>query len=87
MLYNLKCVITTAFGEAPYTNWRKYIVAVFGIGQGATDRPAGWLFISDIALKCYSQLAHGCKMQDLGKNISFSADADMFVDDNTLMHN
>eukprot|EP00957_Ditylum_brightwellii_P181635 13836253-Ditylum_brightwellii.AAC.1 len=87
MLYNLRYVLTTAFGEAPYVNWHMFIVAVVGIGQGATSRPAGWLFISNVMLKCYSWLAHGCKIFDPGKDILFPADADMFVDDNTLMHN
>eukprot|EP00957_Ditylum_brightwellii_P010115 764311-Ditylum_brightwellii.AAC.1 len=58
MLYNLRYVLTTAFGEAPYVNWHMFIVAVFGIRQGATDGPAGWLFISNVRLKCYSRLAH-----------------------------
>eukprot|EP00957_Ditylum_brightwellii_P012427 938955-Ditylum_brightwellii.AAC.1 len=42
LLYNLQYVITTAFGEATLRNCHNCIVAVFGIGQGATDGPAGW---------------------------------------------
>eukprot|EP00957_Ditylum_brightwellii_P123356 9405890-Ditylum_brightwellii.AAC.1 len=64
-----------------------FIAAVFGIGQGATDGLAGWLFISNVILKFYSQLAHRCKLFDPGKDIHILVDADMFVDDNTLMHN
>eukprot|EP00957_Ditylum_brightwellii_P148879 11334047-Ditylum_brightwellii.AAC.1 len=40
--YNLRYILTTAFGEAPFSNWHNFIVAVFGIGQGATDGHAGW---------------------------------------------
>eukprot|EP00957_Ditylum_brightwellii_P026175 1980133-Ditylum_brightwellii.AAC.1 len=64
-----------------------FIVAVFGIRQGTTDGPAGWLFISNVILKCYSCLAHGCKIFDPGKDIHIPVDAYIFVDDNTLMHN
>eukprot|EP00957_Ditylum_brightwellii_P070857 5384382-Ditylum_brightwellii.AAC.1 len=87
MLYSLRYVLTTAFSEAPYVNWHKFIVAVFGIGQGATDGPAGLLFISNIILKCYSQLSEGCRIFDPGKTTSVSNSVDMFVDNNTLMHN
>eukprot|EP00957_Ditylum_brightwellii_P105952 8081577-Ditylum_brightwellii.AAC.1 len=51
---NLQYILTTTFGEAPFSNWHNFIVAIFGIGQGATDGPTGWLFISNIILKCYS---------------------------------
>eukprot|EP00957_Ditylum_brightwellii_P058095 4405903-Ditylum_brightwellii.AAC.1 len=54
MLYNLRYILTMAFGEALFSNWHHFIVAVFGIGQGATEGPVGWLFISNIVLKCYS---------------------------------
>eukprot|EP00957_Ditylum_brightwellii_P110856 8455541-Ditylum_brightwellii.AAC.1 len=41
MIYILKHVITTAFGETPFYNQYNLIAAVFGIDQGATDGPAG----------------------------------------------
>eukprot|EP00957_Ditylum_brightwellii_P101533 7737860-Ditylum_brightwellii.AAC.1 len=87
ILDNLRYVLATAFGEAPYVNWHMFIVAVFGIGQGATDGPAVWLFISNVILKCYSWLAHRCKIFGPSKDNHILADADMFVVDNTLMHN
>eukprot|EP00957_Ditylum_brightwellii_P199910 15239642-Ditylum_brightwellii.AAC.1 len=42
LLYNLKYMLTTAFGEVPFQNWHRFIVEVFGIGQGANDGPSGW---------------------------------------------
>eukprot|EP00957_Ditylum_brightwellii_P081736 6218010-Ditylum_brightwellii.AAC.1 len=87
MLYNLRYTLTTAYGEATTQNWHNFIVAVFGIGQAATDGPSGWVFISDIILKCYAKLAKGCSIYDPGKEEIIPSDADMFVDDNTLMHN
>eukprot|EP00957_Ditylum_brightwellii_P142482 10855414-Ditylum_brightwellii.AAC.1 len=76
-----------AYCEATTQNWHTFIVAVFGIGQGATDGPSGWVFINGIILKCYATLAKGCKIYDPGKEEIIPSDVDMFVDDNTLMHN
>eukprot|EP00957_Ditylum_brightwellii_P173853 13235765-Ditylum_brightwellii.AAC.1 len=87
MLYSLRYTITIAFGEGAHQNWRKLLVYVFGIGQGLTDSPSGWLFISNVILKCYTQLAKGCILQDPTEMISMPTHADMFVNDNTLMHN
>eukprot|EP00957_Ditylum_brightwellii_P195796 14917409-Ditylum_brightwellii.AAC.1 len=75
------------YGEATAQNWHKFIVAVFGIGQDATEGPSVWVFISNIILKCYAKLAKSCKIYDPGKEEIIPSDVDMFVDDNTLMHN
>eukprot|EP00957_Ditylum_brightwellii_P042003 3180654-Ditylum_brightwellii.AAC.1 len=49
--------MTTVLGHGPNKKWYKLIAAVYSIGQGATNGPSGWMFISDIILKCYSNLA------------------------------
>eukprot|EP00957_Ditylum_brightwellii_P055582 4212256-Ditylum_brightwellii.AAC.1 len=64
ILYNLKYILTTALGQAPQQNCHNVIAALYGIGQGSMDRPPGWLFISNILLKCYSRLAKGYTLQD-----------------------
>eukprot|EP00957_Ditylum_brightwellii_P028747 2171472-Ditylum_brightwellii.AAC.1 len=56
--------MTTAFRLGPHQNWHKLIAAVHGIGHKATDRPSGWMFISNIILKCYSKLASGHTITD-----------------------
>eukprot|EP00957_Ditylum_brightwellii_P131514 10031249-Ditylum_brightwellii.AAC.1 len=38
-------------------------------------------------LKCYGRSAEGCTITDPPKTISIPGNADMFVNDNTLMHN
>eukprot|EP00957_Ditylum_brightwellii_P175250 13341781-Ditylum_brightwellii.AAC.1 len=43
MLYSLKYTLTMTFGENSQQNWHNFLVAVFGIGQGSTDGPSGWL--------------------------------------------
>ena len=42
--------------------------AIFGIGQGATDTPDGWLLVSTILSKMYDKIATGCTLQDLLNN-------------------
>eukprot|EP00957_Ditylum_brightwellii_P119345 9104727-Ditylum_brightwellii.AAC.1 len=42
MLYSLKYTLTTAFEENSKQNWHAFLVAMFGIGHGATDGPSGW---------------------------------------------
>eukprot|EP00957_Ditylum_brightwellii_P017308 1303626-Ditylum_brightwellii.AAC.1 len=76
ILYILKHTLTTSFGEGPQQNWHKFLAAVFGIGQGSTDGPSGWLFISNLILKCYTRLACGFVIKDPGKDISVPGHAD-----------
>eukprot|EP00957_Ditylum_brightwellii_P166841 12698736-Ditylum_brightwellii.AAC.1 len=56
------------------------------IGQRATDGPSGWLFISDVVLKYYAKSTGGCLMADPIQIIQIPCYADMFVDNNTVMH-
>eukprot|EP00957_Ditylum_brightwellii_P202916 15332378-Ditylum_brightwellii.AAC.1 len=76
ILYSLKYTLTTAFREGPQQNWHKFLVALFGIGQGSTDVLSGWLFISDLALKCYARLDQGFVIKDPGKTASVPGHAD-----------
>eukprot|EP00957_Ditylum_brightwellii_P070263 5337661-Ditylum_brightwellii.AAC.1 len=38
-------------------------------------------------LKCYNKLAEGCTIKDPPKTTSIPGNADMFINNNTLMHN
>ena len=60
--------------------------AIFGIGQGATDAPAGWLFVSTILSKLYDMKAHGCNLLDPLNKILVHWSHVMFVDDTYLCH-
>eukprot|EP00957_Ditylum_brightwellii_P038872 2937859-Ditylum_brightwellii.AAC.1 len=53
--YSLKYNMTTAFRLGPHQDWHNLIAAGYRIGQGATDGPSVWMFISDIIPKCYSK--------------------------------
>eukprot|EP00957_Ditylum_brightwellii_P106386 8116181-Ditylum_brightwellii.AAC.2 len=61
--------ITTVFGIATVANYHGLFGPVYGIGQGAADRPPGWTCIADIVLKCYERLAKGCTIADPSKTI------------------
>eukprot|EP00957_Ditylum_brightwellii_P044307 3361977-Ditylum_brightwellii.AAC.1 len=87
MMYHMKYHMTTAYGILIFVNFFGLVASVFGIGQGSTDGPPGWACISDILLKCYHQLCIGCTIQDPDKLIMVSCNADIFMDNNTLMHN
>eukprot|EP00957_Ditylum_brightwellii_P100976 7696344-Ditylum_brightwellii.AAC.1 len=78
--------MTTAFGLGPHQNWHNLIAAVHGIEQGATDGPSGWMFISNIILKCYLKLAVGHTIIDPTNTLQIENKTDMFIDDNTLTH-
>eukprot|EP00957_Ditylum_brightwellii_P017914 1349648-Ditylum_brightwellii.AAC.1 len=87
VLYYMQYFIATAFGIAAYANYFSLFGPVFGIGQGAIDRPPGWTCIVDVVLKCYNRLAKGCIMEDPTKNIVLRDNSEMFVDDASHHHN
>eukprot|EP00957_Ditylum_brightwellii_P021030 1585033-Ditylum_brightwellii.AAC.1 len=58
-----------------------------GTGQGSTDGPPGWVRISDIILKVYHHMCKRCKFKDPAQITPVQCNADMFVDDATLLHN
>eukprot|EP00957_Ditylum_brightwellii_P028033 2116388-Ditylum_brightwellii.AAC.1 len=79
--------IATSFGTAKFVNTFHLFHALFGIGQGSTNEPPGWTCIVDPVLKCYNKMAHGCTLICSEQKISAKANADMFVDNATLLHN
>eukprot|EP00957_Ditylum_brightwellii_P060707 4608948-Ditylum_brightwellii.AAC.1 len=62
-------ILPLAFGIAPIANYFGLFGPVYGIGQGATDSPPGWMCIVDVGLKFYEQLTKGCTMTDPTKSI------------------
>eukprot|EP00957_Ditylum_brightwellii_P098653 7515247-Ditylum_brightwellii.AAC.1 len=84
--YNDKCYMTTAYEISTLFNHFGIVAAVFSVGQGSTDIPSGWTCISDMILKCHHKLCKGCTITDPAQLIMVKSNADMFVDDNKLMH-
>lgn len=76
-----------SYGRSKQTNQHTKQNLVYGIGQGTTNGPSGWTCISDIILKYYHKTCNDCKIEAPKREVSISANADMFVNDNTLMHN
>ena len=60
--------------------------ALFGIGKGATDAPAGWLLVSTILSKIYDKQAHGCNVVYPFNKLLVQCSHVMFVDDTYLCH-
>ena len=60
--------------------------AIFGIGQGETDAPAGWLLVSTILSKMYDMQANGCNLSDPFHTLLVNWSHVMFVDDTYLCH-
>eukprot|EP00957_Ditylum_brightwellii_P177488 13518604-Ditylum_brightwellii.AAC.1 len=87
IVYNFKYFITTSFGTALFHNWHQFIAAVYDIGQGATDRPSGWVFISHVIISCYQRIVKGCRVISPSNDLIVPAYTDMFVDDKTMLHN
>eukprot|EP00957_Ditylum_brightwellii_P000792 62755-Ditylum_brightwellii.AAC.1 len=87
ILYNMQYYITTAFGTATQSNFFEKLAALYGIGQGSTDRPSRWTMLSDVLLKCYHKLFKGFTMANPANDIKLKCNADMFVNDNALIHN
>eukprot|EP00957_Ditylum_brightwellii_P085169 6477273-Ditylum_brightwellii.AAC.1 len=79
--------ITTAFGITTIANYHGLFGPVYGIDQGATDRPPGWICNADIVLKCYERLSKGCTISDPTNTITQKDNSAMFIDNVSHHHN
>ena len=59
---------------------------LYGIGQGATDAPTGWLLVSTILSRYYNKKATGTILQDPTGQYRTQWKHVMFVDDTYLIH-
>lgn len=87
ILYNMEHTTTTAYGPSTRVNYDELIAAVFGISQRSTDGPSRWTCISNPILKTYHRRCSGCSIHNPTNSIKIQANADMFVNNNTLAHN
>ena len=63
------------------------ITPIFGNGQGSTNSPNAWLFISNKIVKCYKHQAHGAVYSDPEEHHKIAIHIAGFVDDKTLFSN
>eukprot|EP00957_Ditylum_brightwellii_P010955 830109-Ditylum_brightwellii.AAC.1 len=54
---------------------------------GSTNGPPDWALISDITLKVYHWMCKGCQRADPSRQLKVKSNADMLVDNATLLHN
>ena len=59
---------------------------IYGIGQGATDAPTGWMIITTILSKLYDRYASGFKLSNPTNDKHVHWTHTMFVDDAYLIH-
>eukprot|EP00957_Ditylum_brightwellii_P109862 8379675-Ditylum_brightwellii.AAC.2 len=78
---------TTTFGLSEITNLFGLIAALYGVGQGSTDGPLRWAFISNLLLKVYHKMSEGCQITGPTQAITVRCNTNMFVDYATLLHN
>ena len=85
-LTQMKYHITTAQGISETFTETTAHRKIYGVGQGATDAPTGWLFVSTTVSKMHDKYATGCSIQDPTKTIIVTWTHVIFVDDTYLMH-
>ena len=67
---------------AENSNTRK----IYGVGQGATDAPTGWLFVSTLISRIQDDNAQGCTLRDPTNQLTVIWTHVIFVDDTYLIH-
>ena len=85
-LINMEYHIVTAYGASSDTSTSTDTHPLYGIGQGATDAPSGWLLVSTILSRYYDSKAIGCTLVDPTGYLSLRWTHVMFVDDTYLIH-
>eukprot|EP00957_Ditylum_brightwellii_P113206 8632807-Ditylum_brightwellii.AAC.1 len=83
----MRYYMNTSYRVSTETNQHSKNSPVHGSGQGATDAPPGWGFISHLCLVQWDKKAYGCKIYDPTETILQVHNTDMFVDDMTAQHN
>jgi len=78
--------MTTAQGVSERHTENTSDCQIYGVGQGATDAPTGWLFVSTTISRLQDKYATGCVMRDPTRTITVCWTHVIFVDDTYLMH-
>eukprot|EP00957_Ditylum_brightwellii_P102448 7809196-Ditylum_brightwellii.AAC.1 len=86
-LKQMQYTMLTAYGTSEITSQHKPNNPLHGIGQGPTDVPAGYTFLTNICTKCYDKVAHRFTINDPTGTITIKQNAKQFVDDNKIAHN
>eukprot|EP00978_Attheya_sp_CCMP212_P032184 scaffold124289_cov63-Attheya_sp.AAC.2 len=76
-----------AFGVSEEFNKHSPDTPLHGLGQGSTDGPTRWNFLSDKIIKAHNKRAKGSTLTDPGKWLSVKRSADKFVNDFSLINN
>ena len=85
-LTQMKYHVTTAHGISDNCSMSTPERTLYGVGQGATDAPTGWLFISTILSQTQDDLGQGCTIADPTSTKTVTWTHVIFVDDTYLIH-
>ncbi len=85
-LINMEYHIVTVYSASSDTSTSSDTHPLYGIGQGATDAPSGWLLVSTILSRYYDSKAIGCTLVDPTGYLTLRWTHVMFVDDTYLIH-
>ena len=85
-LTTMKYHMTTSTGISEQFSEATADRRIYGVGQGATDAPSGWLFVSVIISNTYNKFAKGCNISDPSRQQHIKWTHIMFVDDTYLVH-
>jgi hypothetical protein len=86
-LEQMQYYMITAHGVSEEYNKNTVATPLHGLGQGSTDGPSGWNFLSDKIIKAHNKRAKGSVLYDPTKQITVKRSADKFVDDASLINN
>ena len=81
--YHLKIMLNIS--EEYYQNGE--LTPIYGNGQGSTNSPSAWLFISNVIFKCHRKKAHGSYYADPQRLHSVHLYITGFVDDINIFNN
>eukprot|EP00957_Ditylum_brightwellii_P041836 3168902-Ditylum_brightwellii.AAC.1 len=76
----------TALGISNNTSKSTLYNVLFGVGQGATDSPPGWMFYTNMLTTLYNKTVGGSNTRNHTNKITVCRNMDMIVDDATLNH-
>ena len=85
-LTSMEYHIVTSHGPSENVSKTDSRGTIYGIGQGATDAPSGWLFLSALISRVHDARANGCTLFNPKKDLKLNWSHVIFVDDAYLMH-
>ena len=85
-LISMEYHIVTSHGPSEKLSTTDSCSKIYGIGQGVTDAPSRWLFLSTLISRVHDAWANGCTLSNPRKDLKLTWSHVLFVNDAYLMH-